>query len=324
MHRWLLAFVILALPFSVHAAEPIRVGVLQYGTVNWELKSMKNKGFDTRHGVDVDIVPFAGENATSVALQAGAVDIIVSDWLLVSRQRSRGQNLTFSPYSTATGALMVSADSPLQSLADLHGQRIGVAGGPLDKSWLLIQGLASRDHGLDLAAENDIVYGSPPLLTEKARQGELDGVLNYWHYAARLEAEGFRRLISAEDAANALGAVGPVSFLGYVFRERWARAHPEAIAGFLAASRDTKAYLKASDEQWLRLRDIGAIRDDGKALKFLRDRYREGIPARSIADERADAAHIYGILAELGGAELVGSSETLMPGTFWQAPRDEH
>ena len=53
-------------------------------------------------------------------------------------------------------------------------------------------------------------------------QGEFDAVLNFWHFCARLEANGFRRLIGADDAAKALGASGPVSALGYVFHDKWA------------------------------------------------------------------------------------------------------
>ncbi len=305
----------LALLTGLASAEPVRVGVLKYGTVNWELNALKHAGLDKANGVDVEIVPFAGEDATTVALQAGDVDVIVSDWLWVSRLRSEGAGLTFVPYSSSVGAIMVKAESDIRTLADLKGRKIGVAGGPLDKSWLLIQGLAKRDHDLDLAGENEIAFGAPPLLAEKARQGELDAVLNFWHYCARLEAEGFRRLISAEDAAKALGASGPVSAIGYVFSDEWANANPTAAMGFVKASRATKQLLKESDEEWLRL--APAMKAEGEALIVLRDRFREGIPARPAADEEADAAKLYGVLAELGGKKLVGGSPTMAKGTYW-------
>ena len=35
----------------------------------------------------------------------------------------------------------------------------GVAGGPVDKSWLLLQGLAAKRHGMDLAAEVERAWG---------------------------------------------------------------------------------------------------------------------------------------------------------------------
>jgi len=293
----------------------IKVGVLKFGTVNWELSSMQHNGFDEANGFTLEIVPFAGGDATEIALQGGAVDVIVSDWLWVSRLRQQGTDLAFVPYSSSVGAIMVPGDSAAATLADLRGMKIGVAGGPLDKSWLLLQGQARQDDDVDLAAENEIVFGAPPLLAEKAKSGELDAVLNYWHYNARLEAEGFRRLASAEDASFALGARGPVSSIGYVFSEAWADTAP--VAGFITASRETKALLGESDEEWQRLADSGAIKDGPEALSLLRDRFREGIPTRVLSEEIDDAGVIYGILAELGGEKLVGEAREMVPGTYW-------
>jgi NitT/TauT family transport system substrate-binding protein len=54
-------------------------------------------------------------------------------------------------------------------------------------------------------------------------------------------------------------------------------------------------------------------------LHAYRDRYREGIPRRPIADEEADARVLYGVLAAIGGRELVGAARELDPGTFYRA-----
>ncbi|HTO32366.1 MAG TPA: ABC transporter substrate-binding protein [Pararhizobium sp.] len=306
----------LGLPGRANASVPkIKVGVLKFGTVNWELDTIKHNGLDVANGVEVEIVYFAGEDASNVAMLAGEVDVIVSDWLWVSRQRSEGGDLTLVPYSTAVGAIMVKQDSAIKAVPDLVGKKIGVTGGPLDKSWLLIQGLARRDNGIDLAAESEVVFGAPALLSEKALSGELDAVLNFWHFCARLEANGFRRLVGAEDAAKALGASGPVSALGYVFHDKWASENTEAAMNFVRASAQAKKRLGESDAEWQRLAPIA--RAEGRELEVLRDRYREGIPKRPVAEEESDAAKLYEVLAELGGDKLVGEARKMAPGTFW-------
>ncbi|MBP1842913.1 NitT/TauT family transport system substrate-binding protein [Rhizobium petrolearium] len=299
------------------AAEVVRVGVLKFGTVSWELDTIKRHKLDEKHGITVDVQEFAGEDATNVALMAGAVDVIVSDWLWVSRQRATGIDLTFVPYSTAVGAVMVPPDSPIKNLGDLTDKKIGVAGGPLDKNWLLIQAMAKKDYSRDLAKTNTIVYGAPPLLTEKVQQRELDAVLNFWNYCARLEAKGFRRLTGGQEAAAALGASGPIVALGYIFHEAWGKAHPSAIDGFVAASADAKALLESSDDEWKMLAQM--LRGDESEQKVMRDRYREGIPKRPPAEAEKDAETLYSVLATIGGEELVGPSKELMPGTFWGA-----
>jgi len=306
-----------AIPSTGRAAPKVRIGVLKFGTVNWELETIKRHGLDGASGIDLDVVYFAGEDASNVAFLAGDLDMIVSDWLWVSRLRADGDDVALVPYSTAVGAIMVREDSPIRAVGDLAGRSLGVAGGALDKSWLLIQAMAERDAGLDLAKQSRVAFGAPPLLQQKAIEGEFDAVLNFWHFCARLEANGFRRLIGADDAAKALGASGPVSALGYVFRERWAKDNQPALAGFVKASAAAKDVLMHSDEEWRALAPI--MRAEGAELEKLRDRYRQGIPARPAAEDAADAAKLYRVLAEIGGEKLVGKASEMAPGTFWQA-----
>jgi NitT/TauT family transport system substrate-binding protein len=153
-------------------------------------------------------------------------------------------------------------------------------------------------------------------MSEKAIEGELDAVLNFWHFCARLEANGFRRMIGAREAAEALGASGPVSALGYVFHEKWADENPDAAKGLVKASAQAKELLARSDEEWLRLAPL--VRAEGAELEKLRDRYREGIPRRPVAEEEADAGKLYRVLAGIGGEKLVGSAPEMAPGTFWR------
>lgn len=309
-----------AAPLAAADLGTIRLGVLAFGTVNWELDVIEHHGLDEAEGFTLEVQGFGSGDATNVALLGGAVDAIVDDWLWVSRQRAAGLALTFIPYSSSVGALMVPAEAEIDDLGDLSGMTIGVAGGPLDKSWLLIQAVARDEQGIDLAAETEQAFGAPPLLTETFRSGELDGVITYWHYAARLEAEGYRRLIGVEDAQERLGAARATPQLGYVFKEDWANAHRELVQAFARASQAAKAIMDTSDEEWERLRELTKAGDDA-TLDALKQRYREGI-VRSWGDtERADAATLYEVLAKIGGEDLVGSSATLAPGTFFDGVR---
>jgi NitT/TauT family transport system substrate-binding protein len=307
----------LVLTVAAHAADlgTIRIGVLKFGTVNWELDVIEQHELDAKEGFTLEVAEFASNDAADVALMGEAVDGIVEDWLWVSRQRAEGVPLVFIPYSSSVGALMVRADGGIDALADLEGKRLGIAGGPLDKSWLLIQALA-REQGVDLAEVTELVYGAPPLLTEKFRSGELDAVINYWHYAARLEAEGHKRLIDVTEAQEALGVPADTPQLGYIFREAWADEHEGLVQAFARASRAAKTIMAKSDEEWQRLRPLTRAEDDA-TLDALKRRYREGIVQSWGDEQRQAAARLYEVLAELGGEKLVGASPTLADGTFW-------
>jgi ABC-type nitrate/sulfonate/bicarbonate transport systems, periplasmic components len=316
-----LAPLALALGFSATATlagaeEVVRVGVLKFGTVNWEMDVIKTHGLDQKHGFRLELVEVANNEATKIGLQGGSMDVIVSDWLWVSRQRTEGDDLTFVPFSTAVGAVMVPQGAGIADLGDLKGKKIGVAGGPLDKNWLMIQAVAKRDYGIDLSADAEPQFGAPPLLTEKLVQGELDASLNFWNYCAKLESKGFERLYSGNDAAAALGAAGESAAIGYVFHDKFADAHTAAMKGFVAASREAKQILATSDAEWERLAPV--IRpDDEKELAALRDRFREGIPSQPLDAEIESARKVYEIMVELGGEKLVGSGKELAEGTYW-------
>ena len=114
--------ILVALAGEARAGNTVRIAVLKFGTVSWLVDVIRHHGLDAKHGVELAVTPLAGTQATKVALQAGSADIIVSDWLWVSRQRHAGADYALSPYSAALGAVMVSAASPIRTLADMKGR----------------------------------------------------------------------------------------------------------------------------------------------------------------------------------------------------------
>src|SRR6266581_8371025 len=218
------------------AAETIRIAVQKTGTFAWELAVIRAHGLDRQANLAIQVNELASPEAGKIALRGGSADIIVSDWLWVSRERALGAKLVFHPYSSALGAVMAQAASPIRTLADLKGRKLAVAGGAIDKSWLLVQGAMKQD-GIDLKTEATIVYGAPVLLAEKTLQGEMDATLNYWNICAGLEAKGFRRISGIEDILPRLGARGRLAMLGYVFDGSWAARNRGAISRFIEVTR---------------------------------------------------------------------------------------
>ncbi len=307
---------LLALAVPARAAESIRLGLLAFGTVQWEIETLRAEALDAAHGIRVEPVELAGKDGSAVALLGGSVDAIVTDWPWVSRQRGMGHDLVFVPWSLMTGAVLVPADSPIHSLADLAGRRLGIAGGPLDKSWLLLRALATKRHGLDLDTAVEKTFGAPPLLSQQMTAGRLDALLTYWQAAAPLEAKGFRRLVDVASIPAELGVTHAIPMVGWVMRRDWAASHAATVTAFLAAENDARSRLCAEGADWRRLDLLTKAADDASRDRFRRG-FCAGIPKAWGASERADAARIYAILAALGGPDLTGSSPGLDPGTFW-------
>ena len=317
----LTAIVVFAGATSATAGDRIRLAVQKTGTLAWELDVIKTHGLDRKLDLVIEPIELASTEAGKIALKGGSADLMLSDWLWVARERSLGDGLVFYPSSSTLGAVMVPAHSAIRELTDLKGKKLAVAGGPLDKSWLLLQALARRA-GIDLRKQATVVYGAPPLLAEKALQGEIDATLTFWNFCADLESRGQKRAIAMDDVMKGLGAKGPVAIVGYTFDSGWAARNRSTVDRFLEATRQAKAILASSEAEWQRLAPRIRVTDAG-ALAIYRQRYGEGIVRRPIAEEEADARALYLVLAEIGGIELVGPARELAAGTFYRPAAGE-
>ncbi|WP_424933971.1 ABC transporter substrate-binding protein [Amaricoccus macauensis] len=303
-------------PAALSETQVLRAAVLEFGTVNWELDTIEHYGLDEANGFDLEVQGMAGSSAAQVAFQGGETDVIVSDWLWVARQRANGKDYVFIPYSKAVGGLMVPGDSDALTIADLNGGKIGIAGGPLDKSWLILRAFAEQEHRMDLMASTEQVFGAPPLIYKTALAGDLDGAINFWHYMAKMEAGGMELLVSVEDAALALGLDPNTPLLGYVVREELIESNPSAVAGLATASREAKELLAEDAEAWERLRPRMNAASDAE-FDALVSGWRAGIPEAGPIDTDA-ADRMLRFMAELGGEDLLGSVKELPDGVFYQ------
>ena len=310
------------LTFSVvgaaETAPPIRIGTLAFGTLNWELAVIRSQGLDKAQGITLETTELASPEAGRIALQGKSVDVIVSDWIWVARQRQQGQDFTFAPFSASHGALMVAGGSPIQGLADLEGKRLGVAGGGLDKNWLLLKALAQKTKQLDLEQKAKLSFGAPPLLSQELQQGKLDAVLTYWNYAAKLEAQGYRQVLDGRQIQKALGIDTEVPALGYVFRDSWAQGNTKAIAGFLKAAAEARQRICESDAIW---REVVPLTQetDAKIQASLRQHYCAGRVTGFGGAEQKAAQQVFDLVQQFDDQASKDGIRTLPAGVFWSA-----
>lgn len=300
------------------AAEPtkIRLGILEFGTVAWELQALRASKPANSGDFKLDIMPLANSEAGKIALQSGAVDMIVSDWVWVSKLRSNGADYTFYPYSNVSGALVVAENSRIKTLSDLKNKRLGIAGGELDKNWLLLQAVLQQQGLADAVPSIQKIYAAPPLLNQQMQSNRLDAVMNYWHFAAKLEAKGYRKITDGQDLIKTLGIEESVPSLGYVFKQSWADDNKQAVTNFLNATRRSRELLCTSDSAWQRILPLTRT-DDPDIQATLRKRYCDGAVKEWGEKEKNAANRIYQFFRTVSHNKLTGSDENLQPGTFW-------
>ncbi|MGZ8410146.1 MAG: ABC transporter substrate-binding protein [Hyphomicrobium sp.] len=299
-------------------AEPrkLRVASVKFGTLAWLLETIKAEKLDEKYNVALEIIETATNQSSPVALYGGSADVVVTDWPWALRQRSMGEAVKFAPFSGALGAVVVPADSPIKTFADLKGKRFGVAGSSTDKSWLLLRAYAKKELGADLVDLVQPQYGAAPLLTEQLKDGRLDAVLNFWTFTARLEAQGFRRVISMSDVMTALDIDPQPAFVGFIWKESSEADLLPAINSLLAAAREANELLANSDAPWERLRPMMKAADD-KEFAALKAGYRSGIRGYWSEADMQSAQKIMDILLAAGDAELAGKGTRFDPKAFY-------
>lgn len=307
-------------PVIAQDAPVVKVGVLSYGTVNWELDTIKSNGLDAANGINLEVVGFGGNDASAIALIGGEVDLIVGDAFWVSRQRAEGNDFTWVPHSSTVGGVIVKTDSGINNVDDLRGKRIGIAGGPNDKSWLLLQAWSLDKLNQNVRdAVGAIEFGSPFLINKMLADGELDAVMNFWHWNSRLLAkpDTYKELIGTAEILKVLGVQGSLPLLGWTFSESWASNNPDAIEGFLKSSLAAKVLLRTSDAAWEGLRERMKTTENETLHQTYLTQYRKGIVTSYTDADRTTAKFAFSILSGLGGEALMGPSLELQDGTFW-------
>ena len=182
---------------------------------------------------------------------------------------------------------------------------------------MILQAYAQKNYGMDLKGSTEQVFGAPPLIFKSATSGEVQGAINFWHWGAKMQAEGMRNILSVEEAALDLGLDPQTPLLGYVVKGDMLRDNPELVEGLANASRAAKDMLATDDGEWARLRE--RMNADTEAqFEALVAGFRAGIPAEGPIDEAA-ADKMLTLMYELGGPELLGEATTLPEGLFVQS-----
>lgn len=301
---------------SLQAQENLRIGVLAFGTVNWELDVLKHHNLDKKYGFNLDVVELASKNAQLVSLQSKDVNMIVNDWIWVNTQKAKGKNFSFYPYSKATGTLLVNENSNINTLLDLKGKHLGIAGGVYDKTWLLFRAYSKSKYDIDLKDIVNPLFASAPILYKKMQDDSLQAAINFWHFNAKLESKNIKALIEISEILKELDIQKDVSFVGWTFDTKFANENKDLINAFLKASKESKEILKNSDEEWNRIKEQMSVKND-KEFEALKNGYKKGIIEEFDENSIGDLQKVFKILLKEGGEKFVEDSTSLDNSIFW-------
>ena len=283
----------------------IRVANNPAGTAAFAVYAMKKYHLDEKYGFKFQEVPTAGSQAASLALQSGSAEIIVTDFITTSLMRNAGiRVIDIAPMFKWGDQIVVPVDSPIHTLADLRGKKIGTDG--VNKpTWLVIVAAGLKSFGLNLNRDATVQVGGVSLLRGLMEQGQLDASFMYNNVSPDMVASGkFRVLYQMRDLIEALGLDGDVPFLFEAVSEDYAARHPANVRAYLAAYRESVDILRTNDELWV---EIGhSMKMNDAAIVPLRDEMRRDLSTRFDPGTEKDVRSMFDVLLATAGTEALG------------------
>ena len=199
----------------------------------------QQQGFFTQEGLNVKIVPSISSKTVLAAQMRGTYDVTVGNYVSYVQAEVGGAKLRIidegSVMRPQSQVILVLRNSPIRTVADLRGKKIGV-NAPNNIGTLLVNALLT-DHGMSQADVHFVVIPFPKMA---------DALKNHIVDAAWLP-EPFAT--NAEEHLGALpladldqGSVGSLPISGVVVTQAWAHRYPNNLAALQRALNRGQVY----------------------------------------------------------------------------------
>ena len=247
-----LAMILCVLVFGAslaHADDKLRVGKAVAGPFDFvPLDIGIQKGFFKAHGVDVEEVDFDGSAKLQQGLGADAIDVGLGSGPELAFVAKGNTDLAIAVFAGAPNSqvLIVRADGPVHTVADLKGKKIGLSTVGSLTDWLVRE--LSRQQGWGPEGIQGVPLGSESGRTASLRAGTTDGMVIDVATAAKLEKEKIGRIVVQ------FGTVAPNFIIHAIFATNKAIAEkPDVLKRFLAGWFETINWMRSHKDETVAL-----------------------------------------------------------------------
>jgi NitT/TauT family transport system substrate-binding protein len=222
------------------------------GTTSYLVYVFKKFELGKKYNIDLIPTPNTSSAAALVAMQNGSAQLTNLGWNDIARLKMGGYDVIGVAPWLRWGAdfYVVQKDSPIKTLADLKGKKIGTSG-KISLNHILLKTVAKKHYGVDIEKDAETLEGAQPLLRGLLEQGNLDVAGMFNSFTPAMIASGkFRSLVKLSELVTQYG-LPDTPYLMYGFDGKYAKANPENVKAFVKGFQEAIHILKTNDEVWL-------------------------------------------------------------------------
>ena len=199
------------------------------------------QGFFKSRGLAIQKFDFAGSARLQQALAAGSIDIGLGSGPEFSMVAKGLPNIGVAELAgrPALLVLIVPADSPIKSNADLKGKKIGVSTAGSLTQWLVLD--LAKAQGWGSQGITTAPLGADTAMLAAMKTHQIDGMVTDLATAYRLQDAGQARIVTR------FGQVVEHFIIHVIWaRDALVKSDPDAVRNFLAGWFQTIAFMKAN------------------------------------------------------------------------------
>lgn len=244
----ILAIATLAACSTASAQVKVQIGDLAQSLNEIASRAMIDQGIDRKYGIAAEYRAYPTLDGLFTAIRGKDVDVGFGGWTAIAQFRSKGFPVTmvFPVGRGVTVDVIVPAASPIKSIAELKGKKVGTFAGAAGTATVLFRVIASKFHGFDPGKTGDLQFAGPGLLPALLDKGEIDAAVMFDPIAAKLIGSGKYRSIGNLADAYKAGTGDDFLWIGYSTNDDFIKSNPEALTNFTRAWLEAIEYVKSN------------------------------------------------------------------------------
>ena len=243
-----LAVVLLAGPLTAQEPVKVRIGNLGFPShAAMILAILKDKGFDKKHGVDMEVKPYGAVGAYYGSTASGETDGVGGGPLVFQKMRLEGVPITMvAAMVDMTSMSVITRNPSVKSLMDLKGKTIAA---DMASSEYTVLTLYGKSKGLAFGTDVTVVQAGPPLVRTQLAADRVDAGMT-WEPTLTMtmrDNQAYRIIFNAKQGWREMtGKDGWL--LALAMREDWIARNAAGLPRVIAAFDEAARYMKSNPD----------------------------------------------------------------------------